>query len=123
MSEEGPAVVNNSVISALLEFRRNRNWEQFHKPKELAAALTIEASELLEIFQWKSHDEVAHLIKSSSRDRVSDEIADVAIILSYLCHDLGIDLDAAMMSKLKKNEAKYPVENSYGSAQKYNEKK
>lgn len=115
-------MVNNSVMSALLEFRRSRNWEQFHKPKELAAALTVEASELLEIFQWKSHDEVAHLIKSEPRVRVSDEIADVAIILAYLCHDLGIDLDAAVMSKLKKNEAKYPVDKAYGNAKKYKEK-
>ncbi|MBA3614272.1 MAG: nucleotide pyrophosphohydrolase [Nitrospirales bacterium] len=114
-------MVNNNVMSALLEFRRNRNWEQFHQPKELAAALTVEASELLEIFQWKSHDEVAHLLKSESRDRVSDEIADVAIILSYLCHDLGIDLNEAVMSKLKKNEAKYPVDKAYGNAKKYNE--
>ena len=115
-------MVNNSVMSALLEFRRSRNWEQFQKPKELAAALTVEASELLEIFQWNSHDEVAHLIKSEPRVRVSDEIADVAIILAYLCHDLGIDLDAAVMSKLKKNEAKYPVDKAYGNAKKYNEK-
>lgn len=115
-------MVNNNVMSAVLEFRRSRNWKQFHKPKELAAALTVEASELLEIFQWKSHKEVAQLIKSKSRDRVSDEIADVAIILSYLCHDLGIDLDAAVISKLKKNEAKYPVDKAYGNAKKYNEK-
>ena len=115
-------MVNNNVMSALLEFRRSRNWEQFHKPKELAAALTVEASELLEIFQWKSHKEVTQLIKGKSRDRVSDEIADVAIILSYLCHDLGIDLDAAVISKLKKNEAKYPVDKAYGNAKKYNEK-
>ena len=121
MSKERPAMVNNSVMSSLLEFRRSRNWEQFHKPKELAAALTVEASELLEIFQWKSDDEVAHLVKSE-RDRVSDEIADVAIILSYLCHDLGIDLNEAVMSKLKKNQAKYPVDKAYGNAKKYNEK-
>lgn len=115
-------MVENSVMSALLDFRHSRNWEQFHQPKELAVALTVEAGELLEIFQWKSHEEVAHLLKSEAKTRVFDEIADVAIILSYLCHDLGIDLDTAVMSKLKKNAAKYPIEKAFGNAKKYNEK-
>jgi NTP pyrophosphatase (non-canonical NTP hydrolase) len=114
-------MVNDSVMTALLEFRRKRNWEQFHKPKELAAALSIEASELQEVFQWKTEEEVARLLNSPSREKVLDEIADVAIILSYLCHDLSIDLDAAVLSKLRKNEAKYPVEKSYGNAKKYDE--
>ena len=99
-------MLNASVMTALLEFRRNRNWEQFHKPKELATALVIEASELLEIFEWKSDEEVTRLLESQSRERILDEVADVAIILSYLCYDLGIDLDAAVHEKLKKNEAK-----------------
>lgn len=114
-------MVNNSVMTALLEFRRKRNWEQFHKPKELAGALTIEASELQELFQWKTDEEVARLLSSPSREKVFDEIADVAIVLSYLCHDLGIDLNAAILSKLNKNETKYPVEKSYGNAKKYSE--
>lgn len=114
-------MVNNSVMTALLEFRRKRNWEQFHKPKELATALAIEASELQEVFLWKTEEEVVHLLSSSSRGKVVDEIADVAILLSYLCHDLGIDLNAAVLSKMNKNEAKYPVEKSYGNAKKYDE--
>ena len=114
-------MINDSVMTVLLEFRRKRNWEQFHKPKELAGALTIEASELQELFQWKTDEEVARLLSSSSREKVLDEIADIAIVLSYLCHDLGLDLNAAVLSKLKKNEAKYPVEKSYGNAKKYDE--
>ncbi|CBK42311.1 conserved protein of unknown function, putative Pyrophosphohydrolase [Nitrospira defluvii] len=114
-------MLNDRVLAAVLEFRRKRNWEQFHKPKELAAAITVEASELLEIFQWKSHDEVARLLESQARGRVEDEIADVVILLSYLCHDLGLDVNAAVLAKLKKNEAKYPVEKSYGNARKYDE--
>ena len=114
-------MVNDSVMAALLEFRCKRNWEQFHKPKELATALAIEASELQEVFLWKTEKEVAHLLSSPSRGKVLDEIADVAILLSYLCHDLGIDLNAAVLSKLNKNEAKYPVEKSYGNAKKYDE--
>ena len=114
-------MLNDRVLAAVLEFRRKRNWEQFHKPKELAAAITVEASELLEIFQWKSHDEVARLLESPARGRVEDEIADVVILLSYLCHDLGLDVNAAVLAKLEKNEAKYPVEKSYGNARKYDE--
>ena len=114
-------MLNEQVLAAVLEFRRRRDWEQFHKPKELAAAVAVEASELLEVFQWKSHDEVARLLESPARVRVEDEIADVVILLSYLCHDLGIDVNAAVLAKLKKNEAKYPVEKSYGNARKYDE--
>ena len=115
-------MVNHSVMDALLEFRRKRNWEPFHTPKELASALTIEASELLEIFQWKTDEEVASLLHGSSRERVLDEIADVAILLSYLCYDVKVDVDAAVLSKLQKNEAKYPIEKSYGNAKKYDER-
>ncbi len=114
-------MLNDEVLAAVLEFRRKRDWEQFHKPKELAAAIAVEASELLEVFQWKSHDEVARLLEGPSRVRVEDEIADVVILLSYLSHDVGLDLNAAVLSKLRKNEAKYPVEKSYGNARKYDE--
>ncbi len=113
-------MLNPEVLATVLEFRRKRNWEQFHKPKELAAAIAVEASELLEVFQWKSHEEVAQLLEGS-RERVTDEIADVVILLSYLCHDLRLDVNDAVRSKLKKNEAKYPVEKSYGNARKYDE--
>ena len=61
------------------------------------------------------------MLDSPTRERVADEIADIAILLSYLCHDIGIDVNAAVMSKLKKNEVKYPVEKSYGNAKKYDE--
>jgi len=114
-------MLNSTVMTALLDFRHTRNWEQFHTPKELAAALTIEAGELLETFQWKTDEEVASLLNSSSRERVVDELADVAIVLSYLFHDLKVDIDAAVLSKLQKNEVKYPIEKSYGNAKKYDE--
>ena len=114
-------MLNTEVMAEVLEFRRKRDWEQFHKPKELAAAITVEASELLEVFQWKTHEEVARLLGSPSRERVTDEIADVVILLSYLCHDLGLDVNEAVREKLRKNEAKYPVEKSYGNARKYDE--
>jgi NTP pyrophosphatase (non-canonical NTP hydrolase) len=114
-------MLNAEVMAAVLDFRRKRNWDQFHLPKELAAAIAVEASELLEVFQWKTHEEVARLLAGPSRERVTDEVADVVILLSYLCHDLGLDVNAAVRSKLDKNEAKYPVEKSYGNARKYDE--
>ncbi|MBX3325865.1 MAG: nucleotide pyrophosphohydrolase [Nitrospira sp.] len=114
-------MVSEAVMGALLEFRHKRNWEQFHRPKELAGALTIEASELQEVFQWKTDEEVRALLSSSSREKVLDEVADVAIVLSYLCHDLNIDLNAAVLSKLQKNEVKYPLCKSYDTAKKYDE--
>ncbi len=114
-------MLNAEVMAAVLDFRRKRNWEQFHVPKELAAAIAVEASELLEVFQWKTHEEVARLLAGPSRERVTDEVADVVILLSYFCHDLGLDVNAAVRSKLDKNEAKYPVEKSYGNARKYDE--
>lgn len=114
-------MIDNGLLAELLEFRQKRNWEQFHKPKELAISLSIEAGELLEIFQWKTNEEVAALIASESKQRILDEVADVAIVLSYLCHDLDIDLDSAVRSKLEKNEAKYPVQKAYGNSRKYSE--
>ena len=110
-------MIGNDLLVELLEFRQKRNWEQFHKPKDLAVSLSVEAAELLEIFQWKSDVEVTGLIASESKQRIEEEVA-VAIVLTYLCHDLGMDLHAAVRSKLNKNEAKYPVRKAYGSSKK-----
>jgi NTP pyrophosphatase (non-canonical NTP hydrolase) len=114
-------MISPELLAALLEFRHQRNWEQFHKPKDLAISLSVEAGELLELFQWKTDEEVSALISSDSKERVHDEVADLAILLTYLCHDLGLDLNSAVQSKLRKNEAKYPVQKAYGNSRKYDE--
>jgi NTP pyrophosphatase (non-canonical NTP hydrolase) len=114
-------MISNDLLAELLRFRQKRNWEQFHKPKDLAISLSVEAAELLEIFQWKTNEEVTALIASESKQRIQEEMADVAIMLSYLCHDLDIDLNSAVRSKLEKNEVKYPVQKAYGNSQKYDE--
>lgn len=114
-------MISNDLLTELLTFRQKRSWEQFHKPKDLAISLSIEAGELLEIFQWKTNEEIAALIASESKQRILDEVADVAIMLSYLCHDLAIDLNSAVRSKLEKNEAKYPVQKAYGNSIKYSD--
>ncbi|NGZ09197.1 MAG: nucleotide pyrophosphohydrolase [Nitrospira sp. LK70] len=114
-------MINNELLAELLAFRQTRNWEQFHKPKELAISLCVEAGELLELFQWKTSEEVEAMMGSESKSRIQDEVADIAIVLSYLCHDLNIDIGTAIRSKIEKNEAKYPVHKVYGSSKKYDE--
>ena len=114
-------MLTENLLQQLLEFRRAREWEQFHRPKELASALAIEAAELLELFQWKSDGEVADALQGPLKKHVADEVADIVILLSYLCHDLGIGMDEAVQTKLAKNALKYPVEKVRGSARKYSE--
>lgn len=114
-------MITPELLETLVAFRKDRDWEQFHKPKEVAVALSIEAAELLEWFLWRSHEEIEVMLASDKREALEDEIADVAVYLSYLCHDLGIDLSAAVERKMQKNAAKYPIHKVKGKADKYNE--
>ena len=101
-------------------FRDERDWMQFHNPKNLAISISLEASELLEHFQWKSPQESeAHAL--AAKDAISDEVADIATYLIEFCDNLGIDLEQAILRKLAKNGEKYPVEKAKGSAKKYTE--
>ncbi|MBF0559967.1 MAG: nucleotide pyrophosphohydrolase [Nitrospirae bacterium] len=108
-----------AIIDKLMTFRRERDWEQFHRPKDLAISIVLEAAELLEEFQWKDDDEIKRYLAGDGLTRVREEIADIAIYVAILSHDLGIDLLDEMEKKIEKNEAKYPVEKSKGSAKKY----
>ncbi|EMR14147.1 pyrophosphatase [Methylophaga lonarensis MPL] len=114
-------MIDKDLLEQLIAFRRERDWEQFHRPKDLAISLSIEAAELLEWFQWRTDDEISQMLSSDKRQQLEDEIADVAVYLTYLSHDLQIDLDAVIANKLKKNAAKYPVDKVRGRADKYNE--
>lgn len=114
-------MINPALMQELLAFRKERDWEQFHQPKDIAISLSIEAAELLEWFQWRQAEEVEAMLESDKREHLEDEIADVAVYLSYLCHDLGIDLDAVVARKMQKNADKYPRERVRGSADKYTE--
>lgn len=114
-------MIKPQLMEALLAFRRERDWEQFHHPKDIAISLSIEAAELLEWFQWRRPEEVQAMLASEKREQLEDEVADVAVYLSYLCHDLEIDLDAAVSRKMQKNAVKYPRERVRGSADKYTE--
>jgi NTP pyrophosphatase (non-canonical NTP hydrolase) len=114
-------MISDELKQKLIAFRKKRDWEQFHKPKDLAVSLVIEASELLEIFQWKTDMEVSQMLKSDGYEVISEEIADIAIYLTYLCNDLGIDMEDVVSRKLEKNRKKYPSDKVRGSAKKYDE--
>jgi NTP pyrophosphatase (non-canonical NTP hydrolase) len=106
------------LVNALLEFRRVRDWEQFHTPRNLASALSVEAAELLEHFVWANDQQVSH-ITEERRAEIMAEVADIAILLTYLAHDLSIDLEVVVSEKMAANERKYPPAKSYGSNRKY----
>lgn len=102
------------------EFRDAREWMQFHNPKNLAISIVLEASELLEHFQWKTPEESDEHAEVARED-IAEEIADIAVYLVELADNLGIDLEQAIHHKLEKNAAKYPVEKAKGNATKYTE--
>jgi NTP pyrophosphatase (non-canonical NTP hydrolase) len=102
------------------QFAKARDWEQFHSPKNLAAALIVEAAELLEHFQWLTEDD-SRKLPLRKRRVVAEEMADVLLYLVRLADQLGIDLIAAANAKIKRNAAKYPVHKAKGSSKKYNE--
>jgi NTP pyrophosphatase (non-canonical NTP hydrolase) len=112
-----------SVLRREVEkFRDQRKWLKFHNPKDLSIAISIESSELEEIFLWKDNKDVERLLKDGNQlKRVKEEMADIGIYLLSLSSVLGIDLSDAVVSKLAQNVLKYPIEKSKGSSKKYDE--
>ena len=124
MKSDDACLPESTSLSALtakvLEFRDDRNWAQFHDLRNLIVSLNLEASELLELTQWKSDAEVAELPDHpATQEALRDECADVLIYLLLIAEHAGIDLEQAAHAKLAKNAAKYPVERCYGSSRKY----
>ncbi len=111
---------SQAILQRIRSFMVERDWKQFHNPKDLAIALSIESAELLEHFLWKTEEEVRERTKSHAGE-IRDEVADVGIYLFELADVLGIDLLQAMSDKLDKNAMKYPVEKARGSNRKYTE--
>jgi NTP pyrophosphatase (non-canonical NTP hydrolase) len=110
----------DQLRAALLAFRDERDWRQFHSLRNLIVSLNLEAAELLELTQWKSDAEVAALPDdAATREALADECADVFLYLLLLADAAGIDLLAAARDKLTKNAAKYPADKAYGSREKY----
>lgn len=102
------------VINELIRFRNERDWEQFHNPKDLAIAINIEAGELLELFLWKDHSE-------ADKEKVKEELADIFAFGLLLAEKYGFDIKEIVLDKIKKNATKYPVEKAKGTSKKYNE--
>ncbi|MEI6863343.1 MAG: nucleotide pyrophosphohydrolase [Candidatus Omnitrophota bacterium] len=107
------------ITEKIVKFRDERDWMQFHDPKNMAVSIILEASELLEHFQWKTKEEVEKYVMQNNAE-IKDEIADIALYLFELADNLGISLVGAMEEKLKKNEMKYPIEKAKGRHAKYN---
>ncbi|MDE0834921.1 MAG: nucleotide pyrophosphohydrolase [Akkermansiaceae bacterium] len=108
------------ITDKIRSFRDERDWAQFHNPKDMAIAISLEAGELLEHFLWKNPEEVEERIVEK-RSEIQSEIADIAIYLTELADNLGIDLLKAMEEKIRVNEEKYPAERVRGSSKKYTE--
>ena len=109
------------IQNQLRDFASEREWEQFHTPKNLAMALSVEASELVEIFQWLTPDE-SKSPDQKQLDPIRSEVADIAMYLIRFCSVLDIDLEEAIKRKIVQNEDKYPISLSKGNAKKYNQR-
>jgi dCTP diphosphatase len=108
------------IAETLEDFANKRDWNQFHSPKNLSMALSVEVSELVEEFQWLTEKQSAQLPKEKL-DNVKDEVGDIFIYLIRLSSKLNIDLISAASDKILKNEKKYPIEKAKGNAKKYSD--
>ncbi len=109
-----------NLTERVVAFRDARDWKQFHKPKDMALSLALEAAEVLEVFQWKSESEIDSALPEL-RERLGEELSDVLYWVLLLAHDAQIDLRAAFERKMEKNETKYPTALAKGSNKKYSE--
>ncbi len=103
-----------TITEALIKFRNERDWEQFHNPKDLALAINVEAGELLELFLWKN-------AKDGNKEKIKEELADVFAYAFLLADKYQFDVKEIILEKIEKNAQKYPIEKAKGSAKKYNE--
>ena len=109
--------MKQETIDQVLKFRDDRNWKQFHNPKDLALSISLEAAELLEVFQWSAGDVEC----KGKKEKIKEELADVlnyCILMADVCE---LDMDEIILEKIERNNEKYPVEKARGSAKKYSE--
>jgi len=109
----------DDLIRLVNQFRDDRDWRQFHNPKDLALSVSLESAELLELFQWKNGKDVTNFLENGGLANVRNEFADIVIYLLMLADDLKIDVEAAVCEKLKLQAEKYPIEKSKGTSKKY----
>jgi NTP pyrophosphatase (non-canonical NTP hydrolase) len=113
-------MLSNELKQALLDFRAEREWEQFHSLRTLSTSILVEAAELAELTQWARDFELDQIAKQR-RPQIEHEIADIVILVTYLVHDLGIDIEKAVAEKVAFNAERYPVDKAKGSAKKYDQ--
>ncbi len=109
--------MKQETVDMILKFRDDRSWKQFHNPKDLAISLSLEAAELLEVFQWSGAD----LECRDKLDKIKEELADVVNYAVLMADACGLDLDEIVREKVRRNEEKYPVEKAFGNKAKYTE--
>ena len=107
--------ISKETVDQVLRFRDERNWKQFHNPKDLAISISLEAAELLEVFQWSASD----LNVEGKRDMLKEELADIANYCILMADCCDLDLDQIIREKVKRNTEKYPVEKAFGKKEKY----
>ena len=107
--------MREETINKILKFRDDRDWKQFHNPKDLAISISLEAAELLEVFQWSGAD----VSNEGKQDKIKEELADVVNYCVLMADACGLDLDEIVQEKVKINEQKYPVEKAKGRSDKY----
>jgi len=108
--------MTQDTINKILKFRDDRDWKQFHNPKDLAISISLEAAELLEVFQWSGSD----ISNEGKQEKIKEELADVVNYCVLMADVCGLDLDEIIQEKIRVNEAKYPVEKAKGKSDKYN---
>lgn len=108
-------MISKESVELIKKFRDDRDWMQFHNPKDLAISINLEASELLEIFQWSGGE----LECADKTDRIREELADVLCYCVLMADRCGLDMDEIIKDKMKRNGEKYPIESAYGSSEKY----
>ncbi len=108
------------LTSRILSFRDARNWKVYHGPKEMAVAISVEASELLQHFVWQDPIQSEQRVLQK-KEEIASEMADIAILLFEMAHNSGVDLENAILQKLERNEKRYPVDKAKDSNKKYNE--
>ena len=111
--------MTQETINEVLKFRDDRDWKQFHNPKDLAISISLEAAELLEVFQWSAEDTKCE----KKIDKIKEELADVVNYCILMADACGLDLDEIVHEKVRRNNEKYPVEKAFGSKEKYTELK
>ena len=109
--------MTQETIDMILKFRDDRDWKQFHNPKDLAISISLEAAELLEVFQWSGSDVSA----DAKKDKIKEELADVLIYCVHMADACGLDIDQIVQEKMRKNSENYPVDKAKGKSEKYSE--